>query len=64
VTQATVESAIDRDELAKLTLDLCDISSPAGQEAAVGNFVFDWMKKEGFAPGKIFRVRPFFMPAS
>ena len=47
------ETAICRDELIKLTLDLCNIPSPAGQEAGVGNFVFDWMEKEGFAPKKI-----------
>jgi acetylornithine deacetylase/succinyl-diaminopimelate desuccinylase-like protein len=54
VMQAAVDqSAIDRDELIKLTLDLCNIPSPAGQEAEVGNFVFAWMQKEGFAPKKI-----------
>ena len=50
---ADVEYAIDRDELLRLTLDLCDIESPAGQEAEVGAFVFDWMRREGFAPKKI-----------
>jgi acetylornithine deacetylase/succinyl-diaminopimelate desuccinylase-like protein len=54
VTQATIDQiAIDRGELIKLTLDLCNIESPAGHEAEVGNFVFDWMRKEGFEPRKI-----------
>jgi acetylornithine deacetylase/succinyl-diaminopimelate desuccinylase-like protein len=47
------EIAIDRDELVKLTLDLCHIDSPAGCEAEVGAFVLDWMRQEGFAPRKI-----------
>lgn len=44
---------IDRDELIQLTLDLCNIRSPAGQEAEVGGHVFDWMQREGFDPKKI-----------
>jgi len=43
----------DRDELVRLTLDLCNIESPAGREAEVGNFVFEWMHREGFEPKKI-----------
>jgi hypothetical protein len=43
----------DRDELVRLTLDLCNIESPAGREAEVGNFVFEWMQNEGFEPKKI-----------
>jgi acetylornithine deacetylase/succinyl-diaminopimelate desuccinylase-like protein len=44
---------IDADELVKLTLAICNIESPAGNEAKVGEFVFDWMRDEGFAPRKI-----------
>jgi acetylornithine deacetylase/succinyl-diaminopimelate desuccinylase-like protein len=43
----------DRDELVRLTLELCNIESPAGREAEVGDFVFEWMRKEGFEPKKI-----------
>jgi acetylornithine deacetylase/succinyl-diaminopimelate desuccinylase-like protein len=43
----------DRDELVRLTLDLCNIESPAGREAEVGDFIFEWMRKEGFEPKKI-----------
>ena len=44
---------INRDELIDLALALCNIESPAGQEAEVGEYVFDWMKREGFKPRKI-----------
>jgi acetylornithine deacetylase/succinyl-diaminopimelate desuccinylase-like protein len=56
VTQATIDPTskeIDRDELVELTLDLCNIESPAGKEAEVGAFVFDWLRREGFEPKKI-----------
>ena len=43
----------DCDELVQLTLDLCNIESPAGREADVGDFIFQWMRNEGFAPRKI-----------
>ncbi|MEP9380507.1 M20/M25/M40 family metallo-hydrolase [Aquabacter sp. CN5-332] len=45
--------AIDRDELVQLALDLCNIESPPGGEAEVGEFILDWMKREGFSPRKI-----------
>jgi acetylornithine deacetylase/succinyl-diaminopimelate desuccinylase-like protein len=32
---------------------LCNIESPAGKEAEVGAFVFDWLRREGFEPKKI-----------
>ena len=44
---------INREELVELALSLCNIESPAGKEAEVGHFVFDWMRKEGFEPRKI-----------
>lgn len=47
------ELDINRDELVQLALDLCNIESPPGEEAAVGEFILDWMKREGFAPKKI-----------
>lgn len=45
--------AIDRDELVELALALCNIESPAGEEAEVGHFIYGWMEKEGFAPRRI-----------
>lgn len=44
---------LDREELTELALALCNIESPAGREAEVGQFVFDWMRREGFEPKKI-----------
>lgn len=44
---------IDTDELVELTLALCNIESPAGQEREVGQFVHDWLEREGFSPLKI-----------
>lgn len=48
-----LDALIDRDELVALTLALCNIESPAGKELEVGEFVFDWLRREGFAPVKI-----------
>jgi acetylornithine deacetylase/succinyl-diaminopimelate desuccinylase-like protein len=48
-----VSIKINRDELVDLALALCNIESPAGQEAEVGEYVFDWMKREGFKARKI-----------
>jgi acetylornithine deacetylase/succinyl-diaminopimelate desuccinylase-like protein len=48
-----LDHLIDTDELVQLTLDLCNIESPAGREAEVGEFVFQWMGREGFEPKKI-----------
>jgi acetylornithine deacetylase/succinyl-diaminopimelate desuccinylase-like protein len=45
--------AIDRDELVALALDLCNIESPPGGEGEVGEFIFQWMRGEGFAPRRI-----------
>jgi acetylornithine deacetylase/succinyl-diaminopimelate desuccinylase-like protein len=50
---AMPEISIDRDELVELTLTLCNIESPAGEEAAVGEFVFEWLRREGFARRKV-----------
>lgn len=49
----TIDLAIDRDELVQLTLDMCNIESPAGREAEIGAFVFNWMQEKGFEPRKI-----------
>jgi acetylornithine deacetylase/succinyl-diaminopimelate desuccinylase-like protein len=49
-TRHAIAAAIDRDELVKLVLDLCNIPAPVGHGREAGEFVFDWMKREGFAP--------------
>jgi acetylornithine deacetylase/succinyl-diaminopimelate desuccinylase-like protein len=45
--------AIDRDELVQLALDLCNIESPPGGEGEVGEFVYQWMRREGFVPRRL-----------
>ena len=50
---AAIDAAIDRQELIDLVLALCNIPSPMGKELAAGNFVFDWMAQEGFAPRRV-----------
>lgn len=44
---------LDRDELVALILELCNIPSPAGYEKAAGDYVHEWMKREGFAPKRV-----------
>ncbi len=51
--RAALAAAIDADELVTLALELGNIPSPAGHELAAGNFVHDWMAKEGFCPRKV-----------
>lgn len=50
---ADVLARIDRDELVRLTLDVCNIDSAGTNEAPVGRFVADWLAAEGFAVRKI-----------
>ncbi len=45
--------AIDREEVCRLAVELANIDSPSGQEMSVGEFVFDWLRREGFAPRKL-----------
>ncbi len=51
----TVCAAIDgmRDDLTKLGLDLGNIYAPTGLEEAAGNYVYDWMEKNGFAAERV-----------
>jgi acetylornithine deacetylase/succinyl-diaminopimelate desuccinylase-like protein len=51
----TVCAVIDamRDDLVKLALDLGNIEAPTGREAAAGNYVYDWMARNGFGPERI-----------
>jgi formylaminopyrimidine deformylase len=50
---APVLAAIDRSEVVALALALGGIDSPAGSEGAAGEFVHEWMLREGFAPRKV-----------
>ncbi len=49
-TRQAIAAAIDRDELVQLVLDLCNIPAPVGRGRESGEFVHDWMVREGFAP--------------
>ncbi|WP_080838949.1 peptidase M20 [Cohnella massiliensis] len=48
-----IRSAIDRQELIDLILELGNIPSLAGYEKAAGDFVYEWMQKESFAPKRV-----------
>jgi acetylornithine deacetylase/succinyl-diaminopimelate desuccinylase-like protein len=48
-----VLDTIDVDELVKVTLDLGNIDSPTGSEGPVGEYVYDWLTRQGFAAKKI-----------
>jgi acetylornithine deacetylase/succinyl-diaminopimelate desuccinylase-like protein len=48
-----VISRIDRDELIRLTLEICNIDSPVGQERAVAERLEDWFLREGFPVRRI-----------
>ncbi|MBI3078239.1 MAG: M20/M25/M40 family metallo-hydrolase [Deltaproteobacteria bacterium] len=43
-----VSHAIDRGELVRLSMDLCDLWSPTGEEGPAGRFVYDWLRANGF----------------
>ncbi|SLN74060.1 M20/M25/M40 family metallo-hydrolase [Oceanibacterium hippocampi] len=40
-------------ELTQFALDIGNIESPTGREGPAGDFVYDWMKSEGFAPQRV-----------
>jgi len=44
---------IDPEDLTKLVLDLGNIKSPFLFEREAGQFVYDWMEREGFTPKKV-----------
>jgi acetylornithine deacetylase/succinyl-diaminopimelate desuccinylase-like protein len=44
---------IDVDELVKVTLDLGNIDSPTGSEGPVGEYVYDWLRRQGFPAQKV-----------
>lgn len=45
-----VVSRIDPQEVVDLALSLGNIDSPTGSEGAAGEFVFDWLARNGFEP--------------
>jgi acetylornithine deacetylase/succinyl-diaminopimelate desuccinylase-like protein len=44
---------IDVDELVKVALDLGNIDSPTGEEGPVGEYVHDWLRRQGIAAQKV-----------
>jgi acetylornithine deacetylase/succinyl-diaminopimelate desuccinylase-like protein len=44
---------IDVDELVKVALDLGNIDSPTGSEGPVGEYVYEWLTRQGFAAKKV-----------
>jgi acetylornithine deacetylase/succinyl-diaminopimelate desuccinylase-like protein len=44
---------LDVDELVKVALDLGNIDSPTGSEGPVGEYVYDWLIRQGFEAKKI-----------
>lgn len=48
-----VMSRIDRDELVRFTLEICNIDSSVGHEGAVAERLEDWLQREGFAVRRI-----------
>ena len=55
-----LDMKIDEDELVTLALDLANVASPAGDEGAASDFVFDWLDRNGIEPRRIamFPERP------
>ncbi|MFT4089974.1 MAG: peptidase M20 [Asticcacaulis sp.] len=47
-----IQAAINTEELVTLALELGNIPSPSKHEAAAGQYVYDWMTREGFNPRK------------
>ena len=50
LTPDDVVARIDPQEVVDLALALGNIDSPTGSEGAAGEFVFDWLAENGFAP--------------
>jgi acetylornithine deacetylase/succinyl-diaminopimelate desuccinylase-like protein len=56
VTSADVDrvlSMIHGKEISDLVMSLVQIESPPGQEKAVGDYVYNWLNQEGFAPRRV-----------
>jgi acetylornithine deacetylase/succinyl-diaminopimelate desuccinylase-like protein len=48
-----VVALIDRDELVRFALEICNIDSAVGHEGEVGEHLYDWMRQQGFVTRKI-----------
>jgi acetylornithine deacetylase/succinyl-diaminopimelate desuccinylase-like protein len=52
MTPDEIVDRIDGEEVVELALALGNIDSPTGSEGAAGQYVFDWLGANGFAPRK------------
>ena len=52
MTPDDVVARIDPNEVVELALALGNVDSPTGSEGAAGQFVYDWLATNGFAPRK------------
>ena len=50
MTPDDVVARIDRDEVIELALALGNIDSPTGAEGPAGEFVYEWLRVNGFEP--------------
>jgi acetylornithine deacetylase/succinyl-diaminopimelate desuccinylase-like protein len=48
---------IDKDELVRFALEICNIDSAVGHEGEVGEHLYDWMRRQGFGPRRIGLLR-------
>lgn len=48
-----VLDTLDEEELVKVALDLGNIDSPTGSEGPVGEYVYDWLRRQGIAARKV-----------
>ena len=48
-----VVARIDRDELVKFALEICNIDSAVPLEADVAEHIYQWLEREGFAASRI-----------
>src|ERR671922_2140548 len=48
-----VVARIDRKELVDFALEICNIDSAIGHEAAVAEHLYQWLRKEGFRTRKV-----------
>jgi acetylornithine deacetylase/succinyl-diaminopimelate desuccinylase-like protein len=48
-----VVALVDRDELVRFALEICNIDSAVGHEGEVGEHLYNWMRQQGFVARKI-----------
>lgn len=64
MTPDDIVATIDPQEVVDLALALGNIDSPTGSEGRAGQFVFDWLAQNGFAPKKYALVEDRFSVAA